>query len=122
MRYDQTSEALDDLDEPPPIERRDWREPDPDRLRELQDKQRRTVRMASIEAGELADLLAGATVRRDLLALRRRVEGWAIDWIANHGEDPGRGEDGDAIIIMRDIVTALDERLSDRGAIERGTR
>lgn len=67
-------------------------------------------------ARDHAELLARQTVRRELLALRRRIEGWAEDIV-----DAGASGRVDPVELLRDVVTVLDERFLHNGGIERGT-
>ncbi len=107
-----------DLFDPPPvIERRKWTD-QPDEARRLAELgpsiSYRGGKILRAEAAEYTDLYARQTLRRELVTLRRRVEGWAED-----ARSTGTLDDLDGLTIMRDLVTILDERLSQVGGVER---
>lgn len=105
----------------PPIERRDWRD-SPDETHRLAALKSLVVgrrRVPTRDAADYGELLARQVARRDLLALRRRVEGWAADRADEFaGVDFDPDEDA-GIEMLRDLVVVLDDLLADRGAVER---
>jgi hypothetical protein len=111
----QTSEDL--FEQAPPIEPRKWID-HPDEAHDLLNLSPKMHegrgRVQRYDAWRYGQVLARQTVRRELVALRRRVEEWAATAQAD-----GSLDSLDPLDLMRDMVTVLDERISDRGGIER---
>jgi hypothetical protein len=98
------------------VERRDWVE-NADELRRLKEFRAQLLKDGlpssdgeQADTYEYANLLARQAVRRELMALRRRVEEWASSPLLEYTE-PGE--------LLVDMATALDERISDVGGEDR---
>jgi len=118
---DDDVDLFEDAKPRPPIEHRAWVD-DPEEVKWLVElgpkiKGSPSGRCQRYDAQRYADMLARQTARRDLMALRREIERWASDWAHNHEEDDP--EFSDALGIMRDVVTVLDERIASRGGVDR---
>jgi len=114
---------FEDAQPTPPVERRRYVDPPDERARLDSIGPRIAYKPGLITramAAEFTDLHARQTLRRELVALRARIEGWARDRAGMFSWDDSWDPDEDDMIrSWREMVVVLDERISAVGGVER---